>query len=255
LNKHDAFISTSVLQSDDARLELAIVDAKLKLSESQPSIDDNEDVYFRTNDLELIGRVLRAFKTIVDLNASETFPLPLAGELVPLRGTFVAVGSSVGVTIFNTNTVLFEAFIPTDSPVRDLAEIEYEGMKALLILLSDHLIIVDPRRSSIPLADIKLFSNNSANKVVQHPLDTRSTYWIQTEHNEIIKFDTPGAQHKTNVDSSIVSFASVGNVLYGCNSAGDVSTIDQKMAARPIISTQSKRLKNPNGTGGGSIRF
>jgi SIR2-like domain len=165
---------------------------------------------------ELVGRLLRSFAIIVSLDPMKVFPPPSgSGMRVDARGTFVAIGASKGVDVLDINKQSVIASLKTDGPVRDLLELDYEGSRALLVLLTDSAFIWDPRRASLPLVEIEFKTARGAHDAIALP-NSRSAFYIWSNDGHLSLFENFRQRRKWDLKHPMMSFCYVGNQLFAC---------------------------------------
>jgi hypothetical protein len=190
---------------------------------------------------ELIGRILRTYDVILGLDCDSVFPPPLQSRRVDLRGTFIAVGSSSGVTIIDTTSFLSVSYLGTSSRVRELVEIQYKGSEALLILMSDRLLIWDPRRAGPPLLDVTIPADGSATKIVLDPNADPGEFRIKVSSFKILNFSDLRHVSSVELTAAVDSFASVDNVLYASINSGGVYQLSSD-ASMSIVLTRDQLI-------------
>ncbi|KSV75980.1 hypothetical protein N185_16160 [Sinorhizobium sp. GW3] len=243
LNKSDhVSIAGSVLEGG-SQLQMQTLEG-LHKAEDRARIM-RSDSYAR----ELVGRILRTYAILLKLDADILYPLPSDTFKTNLRGTFIAIGSSAGVTILDAGDRSSVAFLQTDNRVRDLKEIDYKGAKALLILVSDRWLIWDPRRAGLPLMDVQVSAGGIATHIVSYPTTEPASIWIKASRDQLLHFKDGRHTATTIFTADLSSFATVGGQIYGSVEHGEIFRISTdgtiaKIVERNQVAEQLVQLLN-----------
>ncbi len=232
LNRRDGAHIPATVANGMSQQHLLLLDA-LPAGE-QPSFMEGDDY-----GAELLERLLRTFVIILELNTDAIFPLPTSGARVALRGTFIAIGSTKGVTIVDTSSFNTAAFLQTDARVQDLAEIEYKGTSAILVLMGDRWLIWDPRRSGLPLADVPIPPQYFATHILPQFATTPEMLSIRVQTNELIRFSGGAIFETIELTAPLTSFAKVGGDVYGITPKGDLFHIKDSGTCLPAIEREA----------------
>ena len=184
---------------------------------------------------ELIGRILKTFTIICELLPDTVYPLSLQSDRVDLRGTFFVVGSSNGVSIIDAESLKCTASLQTDGRVRDCAEIEFKGGKALLVLTGDRLLVWDPRRSGLPLIDTPLDSEGFATKIALSAAMEPSEFWVRASQRQLIIFRKATYSRTVELIADLDSFATIDDRLYGSTRHGDIYQLNSDGSTYQIV--------------------
>jgi hypothetical protein len=196
----------------------------LDLARRSPALKElrNPDTYGR----ELLHRLLRAFVTIVAVDAEKVFPLPVGGVRISLDGQFIAVGSSRGVELIDIDHDTLAAALETDGEVLDLLEVQYIQSSALLILLFDRLLIWDPRRAGSPLVQIELNTTEGARLIVADRAHRGTAFHICFHEHELQRFDNFEPRERLYLNASMSAFEVFDGRIFAISGQAEVFEFD-----------------------------